>query len=804
MKNYSANNQGEAGTLAKQAVAYFQQGDLAKAQTFAERALRLTPDNAEANHLLGIIKAQQGQFERAEELIARATRQNPKYVEAYISYGNVLRALQLPKKALMAYKRAIQLQPRYAITHYNKGNVLKDLTRLEEALASYDRSIQLGLQSSEPHINRGAVLMELNRPKEALAAYNRAVRINPRSIEAHNNRGAVLSELGLPNEALAAYEQAIQLDPESADAHYNCGILLRIMGFPDKAISAYDRAIQINPAYIRAYINRSNLLKETGRFNEALEDCARAIEIAPRAADIHYNRGNLLRDLGRQEEALAAYDQAVRLSPGHAQAHGSRGFILWELWRLYEALEAFKQSIALDNRSAEAHAGLANVLWELCYTDEAEHSYRRALKLKPDYHEGHSNLLFLLAATAKLDPDKLLAEQKSWDRIHGEEGRKRSLAARKTARGSTEGRLRVGYVSPDFRKHAVSYFFEPLLAAHDRSRFEIFCYASHPRQCSDSTTDRLRNLSERWRFVSDRDDEGLARLIHEDGIDVLVDLAGHTANNRLKTFTYRPAPVQATYLGFIGASGLANMDYWITDETLHPPDTPEQSVENIYRLHRCSFCYQPPAEAPAVSPRPIDNDAVVFGSFCNLSKLTPELIETWSQLLHKLPKSRLLLMSKPLSELKTRQLVFDRFTPHNINLDRIFLQKIAPLEEYFTNYAKVDIVLDSFPRTGGTTTAEALWMGIPVITLAGQRYAERISASKLTAVGLKELITYSREEYIEKALLLAHKPEWRAQLRANLRQNMAQSQLCDGESLARALEQAYLSMTENFYRKHER
>jgi predicted O-linked N-acetylglucosamine transferase (SPINDLY family) len=391
----------------------------------------------------------------------------------------------------------------------------------------------------------------------------------------------------------------------------------------------------------------------------------------------------------------------------------------------------------------------------------------------------------------------MLEEQRAWDRVQGRAGRLHRCAVR-VRENHPERRLRIGYVSPDLHRHPVSYFFEPLLAAHDKTRFDVFCYANHPSCYSDDVTQRLQSLSGHWRSVLGRSDQELARIIHDDGIDILVDLAGHTYGNRLRAFTYRPAPVQATYLGFFAATGLEAMDYWVSDEVLHPLDTQEQAVEQIYRLPRCWVCYLPPAGAPDVSPPPSRDVQVTFGSFNNLTKLSPEVIETWSQLLRQLEGSQLLVMDKPLGEIGTRQRLLEQFGGHGITADRLTLRSGAPFEQYLATYAEVDIALDPFPRTGGTTTAEALWMGVPVITLAGQRYVERISTSKLTAVGLQDLVASSREEYIRIALLLARNPSRRAELRGNLRDRMAKSPLCDAAGLANAMESAYESMWQRF------
>jgi len=469
--------------------------------------------------------------------------------------------------------------------------------------------------------------------------------------------------------------------------------------------------------------------------------------------------------------------------------------ILIDLSRLEEARIACERAILLNPRNADAYNNLGNILADMGYLEKAEESYRRALDLDPGHSASHSNLLFQLAAAAKLTSVQLVAELRRWDRTHGEEGRTNQIPVR-VLEAASDRRLRVGYVSPDLRKHVVSCFFTPLLAAHDRTGFEIFCYDAGVSP-ADATTEHLRSIAEHWRIVDDKNDEELARLIHKDRIDVLVDLSGHTANNRLKAFTYRPAKVQVTYLGFFASTGLEAMDYWITDTVLHPLDSREMAAESIYRLPRCWVCYRPPETAPAVSSRPAGDEQIVFGCFQKLSKLTSEVIKTWSQLLHELPGSRLLLMGAPLIGQGVQQLILDRFAHHGVLPEQLLFRKGASFEQYLATYAEVDIVLDTFPRTGGTTTAEALWMGVPVVTLAGDRYVERISASKLSSVGLEELITHSQEEYISRVISLAHDQALRSDLRSSLRARVARSPLCDAESLARAMEAAYTSMWRN-------
>jgi predicted O-linked N-acetylglucosamine transferase (SPINDLY family) len=665
--------------------------------------------------------------------------------------------------------------------------------RLAEAETLLQRILKANPDHTDAKHLLGIVAIQCGQYERATQLIARAIKQNPRVAMFHSNLGYALYLDGRLQEALSACEQATQLDPNLTEAFHNRGNILRGLGRLNEALVAYDRAIQLRPEYADAHYNRGNLLLTAGRAREAEGSYRRALELNPHNAGAYNNLGVVLVDAGKFEEALAACDRAIQLKPDYAQAYNCRADALRRLFRLGEALQACDKAIELKSDYAEAHYNRGNVLLAAGRVEEAEDSYRRALELNPDNAQLHSNILFTQAARARLSFDQMCEAMREWDRVHGREGRLNPLPAR-TATSSAERRLRVGYVSPHLRSHVINFFFEPLLAAHDRTHFEIFCYASYVESRSDEVTQRLRAIAEHWRFVGDKNDAALARLVHEDGIDILVDLTGHTAGNRLKAFTYRPAPVQATYLGFFAATGLAAMDYWITDEVLHPPDTPELATEKIYRLPRCWVCYQPSNLAPAVAPCPTSDARVVFGSFNDFSKLTPDVIETWSRLLQRLPGSRLLVMARTLGDPMNRSLLTEGFASHGIAPERLLLRKGAPYRQYYATYADVDIALDPFPRTGGTTTAEALWMGVPVVTLAGQRYVERISASKLTAVGLEDLIAGSREEYIEKAISLAHDPARRADLRRNLRERMAQSPLCDGEGLARAMEFAYTDM----------
>ena len=639
--------------------------------------------------------------------------------------------------------------------------------------------------------------LQQGRFEDAGTFAQQVITISPLNGDANLMLGVVACQRGNHDIAEQYFTSAIRSNPYHPIYHFNHAIALGSAQRLGKAVVAYERTIQLKPDFAEAYNNLGTVLQKLGRIDEAFVAFNHAIQYRPNYGGAYYNRGAAFADIACFNDALSDYRMATRLMPEFADAFNNCGDMLQKLNRYDEAEYYVRRALALNPVFAIAYANLGAILNKTGRLQEAEYCLREAVRISPELAVAHSNLLFLLASASTLSADTLFEEQRNWDHIHGCEGRLNALPSLQKE-PVTDRRLRIGYLSPDFRTHAVSYFFEPLLVAHDKSRYEIFCYASHNKRESDATTDRLRGIAEHWRFVADHSDQQLAQLIREDRIDLLVDLAGHTANNRLMVFSYSPAPVQATYLGYIASTGLESMNYWITDEVLHPFDTEEKCIESIFRLPRCWVAYKPYGSAPDIAPCPNLDDNVVFGSLNCSSKMTEATVETWCNILKELPGSRLLLMDGSLSSEKIQKCVIEKFANFQITSQRLLLRSNAPMYEYLATYNEVDIVLDTFPRTGGTTTAEALWMGVPVITLAGKRYAERISTSKLKALELDQLIAKNRNEYVKKAVSLARDPAYRSEIRQQLRPRMARSPLCDGDSLARAIESAYRSMWDNY------
>ncbi|OGT03402.1 MAG: hypothetical protein A2Z65_07845 [Gallionellales bacterium RIFCSPLOWO2_02_58_13] len=466
-------------------------------------------------------------------------------------------------------------------------------------------------------------------------------------------------------------------------------------------------------------------------------------------------------------------------------------------------MTSYRQALKIKPDFVEAYSNLGNALRDLGQFDDAVASYRRALAIKPDYAEAYSNLLFLYGYHALIDSGEYLAHARDWEQscVPAPD---RQAARRRVFRHPplTGRRLKVGYVSGDYRQHAVSYFVEQLFAHHDQTRIELFAYSTQGKR--DAVTERLQALAEHWITLAGVTDAAICKRIEADGIDVLIDLSGHTAHNRLGVFARRAAPVQAHYLGFMNSTGLTEMDYWIGDEILTPVETDSHFSERVWRLPRVWVSYDGKT-APLPNWHPSQDGAVWLGSFNNLGKITPATLALWAKVLHALPEGKLLLKNKELASAGNRQRILDAMAGHGIAPDRIELQDSSATSDWSAHmayYDRLDIALDPVGGMGGgTTTCDALWMGVPVIALEGDRMASRMTASMLDAIGQPDWIARSEAEYIGKVVALARDVEQRKSLRHGQRNRMGSSKLCDATDLVKSLESAYSEMFEQWFSK---
>jgi len=720
------------------ALQHHQAGQLPQAEALYRQILAVQPNHAESLHLLGVMAGQVGQFGRAVELI----------------------------------ERAIALQPNFAEAYSNLGNALKSLGQLDAAMAACRRAIALAPNSPGAYNNLGNALQASGQLAEAIEACRQAIALRPDYPEAYCNLGNALIDQGHIGAATAAYRQALALNPNVPEAHLNLGGALRAAGQIAAAIESFRQAIALNPGNYEAYSNLGATLKDQGQLDAALEACRQALALNPSYPEACNNLGSVLQVRGQIDEAMAAYQQALALKPNQPDVHSNLVF-------------------ALHYHGASTAAAIA-----------AEHrrwNQQHAAPLRP-YIQPHGN---------DRDPDR---------------------------------RLRIGYLSPDLREHVVARFLLPLLAHHDKSRVEVYGYAQVP--VPDAMTQRLRAHCAGWCSIVGLSDAQVAERIRAERIDILVDLAMHTAHNRLLVFARKPAPVQVSYLAYCSSTGLETMDYRLSDPYLDPPGMDEAVYsEQTVRLPETYWCYEPAVDPAEVGPQEglpgaskrttteaqrhgelhrdsgvilealetgqpnvaaaataigavavlpaVAQGFITFGCLNNFCKVGDATLAVWARLLGAVPHSQILLHAL---EGGHRQRVQARLAQAGVDPQRVRFAGRVPLCDYFRLYNGIDLALDTFPYGGGTTTCDALWMGVPVVSLVGQTAVGRAGLSILVNVGLPDLVARTEEQYVQIATGLANDWPRLGALRATLRSRMEHSPLMDAPRFARNIEAAYRQM----------
>jgi protein O-GlcNAc transferase len=594
---------------------------------------------------------------------------------------------------------------------------------------------------------------------------------------------------GRLNEAAGIYRQILDHAPQHPQAQANLGIALAQMGQWRQAEAPARAAAELMPEAAGFHSNLGNILRELGKLPQAEAALRRAVSIDGQLVEAHANLGQVLYAQRRLKESADAYRAALKLNPSLVEALNGLGVVLRELREPVEAMECFRRALAANPSSAMAHSNLGMALGDRGLNEQAEREFRSAAEMEPGNAQLHSNLLYQLNLSEH-PPREVYEEHLAWVARH-EAPLTGEIKPHWNDRHPSQ-RLRVGYVSPDFQQHSVSYFLEPILANHDHASFEIHCFADEI--APDETTARLRGYADQWHATTAMNDAEAAELVRDQGIDILVDLAGHTARNRLVMFARKPAPIQVTYLGYPNTTGMKAMTYRLTDARADLPGvTEEWHSEKLWRLPRTFLSYQLPADAPEVGELPaLKNGHVTFGYFGALPKLTAKIALLWGQLLTAVPGSRLLVKMRGEA---ARASVLEKLENNGVDSGRVdFVPQTQGLHEHLVQHGRLDIALDTFPYNGTTTTCEALAMGVPVITLAGVTHASRVGASLLGGVGLEQCVAASDVQYVQKAVELAGDLNQLADLRRGMRQRLVQSGLMDAIGFTRDLEKAYREM----------
>jgi protein O-GlcNAc transferase len=594
--------------------------------------------------------------------------------------------------------------------------------------------------------------------------------------------GVVLAAQNKYDAAVEAYRRAVALKPDMGQAHGNLGIALHAQGKLDEALVSYRRALEMKPDWQQVQNNLGTVLMARGRMAEAIAAYRKAVALVPTDATAHRNLGRALRQVEQLDEAIAETRAALALEPNRADDFNTLGSCFHAKRQFDEAGAAYRQALALEPTRADAMNNLADILKHTGRVAEAIEWYRRVIEIDTSLADVFSNLLYALHFDPSYDGQAILREHRVWDRRYA-----RPPGSPHTNDRTADRKLRIGYVSPDLRGHVVGWNLLPLLGAHDRERFHITCYASVA--APDATTRELQGRCDVWRNIYAMGDDRAAEMIRSDGIDILVDLSLHIANNRLLIFLRKPSPVQVTYLGYCSTTGLSTMDYRLSDPHLDPPGSDLSCYsEETVRLPVSYWCYQPGGPTPEVAAAPsIANGYMTFGCMNNFSKVSDEALRVWARVLEATAGSRLMIHCPKGSHMEAAR---QRVVSLGIPAERQEWVGFQSWAEYIQTYHRIDVALDPFPYGGGITTCDALWMGVPVVSLCGRTAVGRGGKSILTNLGLPQLAVDSPEEYVR---LAADAAKWTA-IRPFLRQRMSESPLMDAKRFARDVESAYMEM----------
>lgn len=781
------------------AISLHQSGELDKAEALYREVLKKAPKQLDGLHLLGHVHMLRGELESAQKYVKAALKQEPRFLLALHTMALIHEKQGNMDAAVKSLLKALKIHPQFEEARSMLARIYTAIGRHDDAEQLYAGS-DAGAVDTKMLFDRANQLFAQGQVDASEGVFKQLLARDPNDLSAAINYGVLLIDTKRYEEAGAIMKDVLSKDDQQFLAWSNLGLVYEHLQQFDEAIKAYQQSIAIKPDYPQSQFNLANVYKAMGREDDAKSLYQRILEAFPDYIPAANALGYIEFQAKHYDEAERYYKMGMQGEPEDAfYACSQYAILLRDRQRFDEAEVIARKSIELKPHLADPHNTLGWVLNDNGKYEEAEQVFREALVKEPDNRNVHSNLLMLLTYSRELDHDALFQAHCEYGRQHKAK-HPEQLKPLELERKPYK-KLRIGYVSPDFRRHVVRNFIQPIIREHDRSKVEVFCYANV--QFPDEISQIIYEASDHWLNCWGMSEVDLANRIREDKIDVLIELAGHSGNNRLDVFAYRPAPVQVSYLGYIATTGVQEIDYRITDPVMNPLDTKELWTEELYRLDRCYKVYEPAPHEPPVNPEVSPAGEVVFGSLHRISKVTNATVALWSTLLKALPKSKILLARHELRYEENRQLMRERFAKHGVGDDQLLMKDTYGYDTHMAIYREIDIGLDPIPLPGGATTSEALWMGVPVLTFQGEAFRERISSTLLHAVGLEELVATTTEEYVEKGVAFANDYHRRLQVRTNLREMFAGGQLGDYKGLACALEDAYLDMWHRWLAKGE-
>jgi len=739
------------------AIALHQQGQLGQAESIYRQLLEIDPRNADALHLLGVIARKSGNHQGAVDLIALA----------------------------------IDINPNVAIYHSNRGNALQDLKQFEVAVASYENAIALKPDYAEAYCNRGNALKVLRQFLAAVASYEKAIALKPDYAEAYCNRGVAMRELKQLEVALASYDKAISLKPDLADAYYNRGNALQELKQFVAAVASFDKVIELKPDLVDAHYNRGNALQELKQFVAAVASYDKAIALKPDYAEVYSNRGVALQELKQLSAAVACYDKAIALKPDYAEAYCNRGVALQELKQLSAAVACYDKAIALKPDygyllGMRQHARMHMCDWKDFGSNLLELSRKIQNNIKA------STCLPVLALPISLSDKRKVAELWSDDKYPYNS----SLGP--ISKTPSKSKIRIGYYSQDFRVHPVSVLTIGLFEHHDKSRFELIAF-SMSTEAHDEMRERITKAFDQFIDVSSNSDQEVAALSRALGVDIAIDLGGHTHNCRTGIFSFRAAPIQLSYIGYLGTMGVEYYDYLIADKVVIPLNSQKYYSEKIVYLptYQVNDSKQEiPQTALSRQELNLPTSGFIYCCFNANYKITPSTFDGWMRILKAVPESVLLLYTDISTAAKNLKMEAEK---RGVNPERLIFGEKLIRSQYLARCRSADLFLDTLPYNAGATATDALWAGLPVLTCMGESFASRYAASLLFAIGLPELVAETQAEYEALAIELATSPTKLKVIKDKLETNRLATPLFDTALFTKHIEAAYTKM----YERHQ-
>jgi pentatricopeptide repeat protein len=821
------------GDTFQRAFGFHQKGQLDKARELYQQILEKDPTHADALHLCGLISHQARNYQQAIELISKAIRSDSGNAVYHYNLGVSLIEAGRKKEAMISFRNAIRRYPHSPESWYNLANLLKEQGDSDESLLCYRRAVEIRPDYAQAYFNMARLLKDQKKYDEAIAYYHKASEIRPNHAQTYNSLANALFAQGKVQEAVSCYRKAVEVKPDYAEAWYNMATVLHDQEKFEDALSAYQQAISVKPDYVDAYNNMGIVLCAMNRYEDALLCYRKAITLMPHVAGCYNNLGATLSDLRRYDEALSAFNKALELNPRYADAYNNMGNLFKNQGKPEEAISAYRKALSLQPDYISALNNIGLTLKEVGKSEEAMSCYRKVLTIKPDEPAAYSNYFYLLLKMCFWkETDALKSRLEQMTRAALAQGRKTletpfenityfpdplynfnvarswsdamaAAAANSDLRFAFDKRERndkivVGYLSFDFRHHAVGHLIAGIFGCHDRSKFRIIAY-SYGYDDGSEYRRRIAHDCDEFIDIRNLSNTDAAQRIYNDRVDILVDLMGHTGFSRMDICAFRPAPVQVTWLGFPGTSGADFIDYIITDKTISPEShEPYYSEKFVYMPHtyQSNDRWQKISDKKIVrSDAGLPEQGFVFCSFSQSYKIEPVMFDIWMRLLTQVENSVLwLIESDPTTDRNLRQEAQER----GVNPDRLIFAPRMAKDEHLARHRLADLVLDTRIYNGHTTTSDALYAGVPVIAMLGKHFASRVSASLLKAIGMPDMIVHSLEEYEVLALRLAQNPAALSALRERLENNRLTKPLFDTPLFVRHLEAAYLEMQNIF------